>query len=766
MLLKFRAAHKQLLRGGLLQALESSGGQQAPDYSAISGSAPPVRQLDDLFQQEMHRLEDEIRRNLAPIIARALSVSGLGPANRVEEVARNKVVAELLDRVCERGYLRFGDLRDAVARNQLKMADVAGPVELIAGDSLLRADTRLAYDLDGIYRRGEFYLRLLQRGSSLFFGTRPGRLIFLYLIAPFLAAFLTLTFAIEIKHISRDIFAFASKTLAPRQQPRSASRAAAATGESVLYVKDEHGKLVAIDLDEYEWDEDGNLVWVDHPLQYEWDDEGNLISFDPDDFFMLTRTAFTSTASKVPVEGKEHESALPTWEPVFIFGLFLLLVFHVPPFRRALVSVLGGMLAVLRSLLWEIPAKIVRSPSVVAIRYSAPVRILGRYFSGAFLVTAGAVLLLAFLGAPAGRLLRWGGVVFAVATIALNTPWGWALQERLAESIADGWRVVRVNLLPGLVATIIDWFRRLANWIERQLYAVDEWLRFRGGDSQGSLIVKALIGLFWFPFAYLARFAFYLLIEPQINPVKHFPVVTVSHKVILPLTPNLAEALNVSNGTAVSLLAGVPGVFGFIAWELLANWRLYAANRPRRLKPVVIGSHGETLRGLLRPGFHSGTVPKLYRKLRRAEHRDNRLGAASLRHDLQHAGEAVHRFIERELVAILKGCPETRDLRMTVENVRFGCQRAIVSIAAPDLGPDCMVLAFENQGERIAATVEQFGWLDKLTAAQRDAAFAAVRGLLDMAATEIYQGSERTRDSAGNGLSRTFTWEEWVNRWK
>ena len=82
----------------------------------------------------------------------------------------------------------------------------------------------------------------------------------------------------------------------------------------------------------------------------------------------------------------------------------------------------------------------------------------------------------------------------------------------------------------------------LANWVERQLYAVDEWLRFRGGDSQGSLAMKAILGLVWFPIAYVFRFVFYLLVEPQINPVKHFPVVTVSHKVIWPMVPQLVGA--------------------------------------------------------------------------------------------------------------------------------------------------------------------------------------------------------------------------------
>ena len=76
----------------------------------------------------------------------------------------------------------------------------------------------------------------------------------------------------------------------------------------------------------------------------------------------------------------------------------------------------------------------------------------------------------------------------------------------------------------------------------------------------------------------------------------------------------------------------LPGIFGFLVWELKENWRLYRANRAPDLKPVVIGSHGETMLRLLRPGFHSGTVPKLYAKLRRAQ-RKGQHAAAHKRHD-------------------------------------------------------------------------------------------------------------------------------------
>ena len=45
----------------------------------------------------------------------------------------------------------------------------------------------------------------------------------------------------------------------------------------------------------------------------------------------------------------------------------------------------------------------------------------------------------------------------------------------------------------------------------------------------------------------------------------------------------------------------IPGIFGFLAWELKENWKLYRANRPKTLRPVQVGSHGESLARLIAP---------------------------------------------------------------------------------------------------------------------------------------------------------------------
>ena len=49
--------------------------------------------------------------------------------------------------------------------------------------------------------------------------------------------------------------------------------------------------------------------------------------------------------------------------------------------------------------------------------------------------------------------------------------------------------------------------------------------------------MKGLSAFVWFFVTYLVRIYVNLLIEPQVNPIKHFPVVTVSHKIILPMSP-------------------------------------------------------------------------------------------------------------------------------------------------------------------------------------------------------------------------------------
>src|SRR6185437_9642741 len=80
--------------------------------------------------------------------------------------------------------------RDAIAKNPLKLSDVSGPGELWRGDALLAAGAKLAGAIDGVHHRGEVYVRGLQKGSSLLFGTGLGRALVRYVLLPLGGGFL------------------------------------------------------------------------------------------------------------------------------------------------------------------------------------------------------------------------------------------------------------------------------------------------------------------------------------------------------------------------------------------------------------------------------------------------------------------------------------------------------------------------------------------------------------------------------------------------
>src|SRR5262249_9739583 len=158
------------------------------------------------------------------------------------------------------------------------------------------------------------------------------------------------------------------------------------------------------------------------------------------------------------------------------------------------------------------------------------------------------------------------------------------------------WHLLSHDILPGLFRAIMSLSRWTLDRIDKLLYTVDEWLRFRTGENQAMFVLKLVVGLLWFLITYVIRFAVTLLFEPQVNPIKHFPVVTVSHKLMLPLVlssnpaerPSTFGALLMrvtsldagwANFVAFWTVAGIPGIFGFLAWELKENWRLYRANQ-------------------------------------------------------------------------------------------------------------------------------------------------------------------------------------------
>jgi hypothetical protein len=425
-----------------------------------------------------------------------------------------------------------------------------------------------------------------------------------------------------------------------------------------------------------------------------------------------------------------------------------LLLFHVTEFRTALFYGVGQLGRGLHTVLIHGPIWVMRLPWLQALlrnRFWIRVRrcVLWPLAFGAVGVFAGWVFDL-----DSETTMTLAVVLCVLSLVLLNTRLGRDLEEELTEVLVRVWLWISVDFMPGLIRLIMDISRWCLEGIEHILYRVDEWLRFRGGDSRLSLGVKAVLGVFWFAVTYVVRIYANLLIEPTVNPIKHFPVVTIGHKIMLPFIFALFHFFDedvglkslgpvFGTGFIFMTLFFLPGICGFVVWELKANWKLYRANRPNNLKPVMIGSHGETMIRLLRPGFHSGTVPKLYRRLRKAERRGTAAAVRRLTANLHHVEEAVGHFVERELLALLRQSKGWGGLAIEVAGIHLAVNSIKVALACPTLDQRPLVLAFDHETGWLLAGVVERGWLPKLTHEQRQTLAAGLAGLYKMAGVDV-----------------------------
>lgn len=637
--------------------------------------------LNRLISDAIHQAEQQLRDRFRPIIAGAIAIVGLRPRHVVETVALEKLVEELTDLLVDRGFLSLGDLRDAISRNNLKLHDLSGPREFIRGDLLLLADRELAMALDGIYRRGEVYLRWLQSLSSLGFGTRMGRWLHLYLLLPFGISYVVL----------------------------------------------------------------GGL----HHL----------------------------------FEAFHVETHLQDWPAVIAGAILTGAMLHRPTLRQHVKRILALGVQAVRILLIDLPTTLLSWPPIKSFLAHPLARMAWRFVLKPLVVSAliWNYLPLEHQSVRSERVNM--SALFLTVNVLLNSRVGRDSEEIVVDWLHRQWHYVKSNLLPGLFRVIMAFFKRLVEAVDRFLYGVDEWLRFRQGDHGFNVASKAILGMAWFLVAYVIRFYMIVLIEPQVNPIKHFPVVTVAAKILLPFTVPLtklfAEPLKALGAGTVfaNTFAGLnvfilPGLFGFLVWELRENWRLYEANRPESLQPSIIGNHGETMLQFLTPGFHSGTVPKLYARLRKAARVGYRTGDWRGVHrqlsSLDHVIESLHHAIDREMLSLLRKT-QADVLSLTICDISVSSNRIRISLA-PDSQRNqqshdnssrtehsatlvclipALVMHIEEQSGLLVAVVEDRGWRHQLTRHDRDIIDAAVVGFFKIAGIDIVRPMvERTLGDA------------------
>jgi hypothetical protein len=733
--------------------------------SAARIGAEERQRLHELLTSALHVAEERLRQRLRPRLVDALDTVGLVPGNVAERHARDKLVEELLDRVVERRFLTIGDLRDALARNRLKLPDltegvaplaacrgVAGkllwlgrylvpgaaavvlvvlgwvglrmrkgePIDLtelpstealvamglvglllflvlhvlllrarefLGGDPLIRCNRRLAEDLDGIYHCGEIYLRWLQRFTSLFFGNPVGRVLTLYLLLPLLGSFFIIRGSnemFEMVHKAPE----AINNLLDKVRPAPKFEDVVELGDEDLYA----------------------------------------LLFEPD-----------HTIPDLP------EIKIPELDGIsyVLLALFILPLLHWPAFRRAVLVVLHVIWLMIRGLLYDLPAGVLRLPVVRLVLQSRPYLLCYQYLGKPLACTLPVTLVLWLAGLKLTWTLVISAGVLVLASVLINTRLGLVAEEAAADWMVRTWQLIRDDLLPGLFRWIIYIFNRFKDGVERMIYRVDEWLRFRTGDSKLSFVTKLVLGLVWFFITYIIRFVFNVMFEPTVNPVKHFPTVTVTAKLLLPFYIPLTEffaraffflpewlALAIGNLP----VHWIPGAAGFLAWELKENWRLYRANASPTLCPEVVGSHGERVIRLLRPGFHSGTLPKLYVKLRRASGSSER----KKEEGLHHVEQRLRHFGQRDFIDVLASSRSWNlSASLALGEVWLGTNRIRVELCCPALAGASVLIDFDHLGGWLVASIARAGWLDSLSAPQRAAFASALTGLYKRAGVDL-----------------------------
>ncbi len=432
------------------------------------------------------------------------------------------------------------------------------------------------------------------------------------------------------------------------------------------------------------------------------------------------------------------EPEIATIESYIGGAVFLWLLLHAPPFRRGVAT---GLTIVGRGL----HAAFVDAPRAF-MRLSFMQRFRASWLT-TWVVRPAIPSAIVWLCVP-HRYDWWiAGATFVVLEAVGHSRIGALVEEIVADALVRSGRQFAYRIIPGLVRYILEFFKWLIELLDRGIYRVDEFLRFKSGQSQVTLVLKGAFGTVWFFVAYFLRLYVNLFVEPTINPVKHFPVVTVAAKITAPFYGELTRAIRIPLARVVGhTLAGslswfvvfsIPGFAGFIVWELKANWQLYRATRPDTLRVVQIGHHGETMVALMKPGFHSGTIPKLYAKLRRATWKNDERRCAKHKEGLHHVEEAIWKFADRELISMLNEASAFTPTDVAVGEVELGSNRVQIEIAAPSVAPEPAKIAFEQQSGWLIASIPEAGWLAKLAPAQRRIFELALAGFYKLSGVDI-----------------------------
>jgi hypothetical protein len=143
----------------------------------------------------------------------------------------------------------------------------------------------------------------------------------------------------------------------------------------------------------------------------------------------------------------------------------------------------------------------------------------------------------------------------------------------------------------------------------------------------------------------------------------------------------------------------------------------------------------------LRLGFHSGTLPKLFGKLRYSSRKALRTGKWGTVHRhrdaLHHVQESIQHFVERELIALLDLARDWCGAPLQIGEIQLASNRISLELVRTDEGDAPLRLEFQERAGWIIVSMVHEGWLTGLTPADRETFWRALVGLFKSAGVDI-----------------------------
>jgi hypothetical protein len=149
---------------------------------------------------------------------------------------------------------------------------------------------------------------------------------------------------------------------------------------------------------------------------------------------------------------------------------------------------------------------------------------------------------------------------------------------------------------------------------------------------------------------------------------------------------------------------------------------------------------------LLRPGFHSGTVPATYRKLRKALNNSWLAGTPAVLgkklDELHHIEYALHTFLDRHVLALLRKSKAWSGLTVEMGHVQLTLQSMELELRVPQLSSEPSVLSFRRIEDVIMIHSTPTGFVPMLSPEQREAWDTALRGVNAWGAAGVLEDYE------------------------